>query len=117
MSEETKKAAGILAPSTSTMILVASTSATQAAVDLAAYIGCYVTIFAETSKLYVLFAATSGTADDLDDTATSGATRCMPIPSDQERHFLVPGAQPFLGYKNASGATGTIRVYKSSNRI
>lgn len=112
--EETKKAAGVIAPIPGN-IFVLSTSGTPAALDLSSYAGRWVTLSCQTTEVYIKCDSTSGTADDVDDTATSGNNRALNIPASTSIGFVVDGNYPYLGYKTAS-STGTLRVWVSSAR-
>jgi hypothetical protein len=112
--EEEKKAAGIIAPIPGN-ILVASTSNTGAAIDLSSCVGRFVTVSCQTTEVYIKCDATSATADDVDDTATTGNNRAVNIPAASSVSFIVDGNYPYLGYKTAS-STGTIRIWVSSKR-
>ena len=115
MSEEEKKAAGI-SPPVQGLIFNRATSGTAAALDLSAYVGRFVTVAARTTELFVMCGSTSALADDLDDTATTGANQCFPVPAGTSISFIVSGAYPFLGYKTASAA-GFVVVAVTSARI
>lgn len=116
MSDEiTRKSLNITAPVLGEVLVVSATS-TAAAVNLAAYVGRWVTVQADGTKAYILMAATETTADNLDDTATSGDTRCAVIADGLEKPFVVAAATPWLGYKTASGTSGKVRIHTSSSR-
>jgi hypothetical protein len=116
MSDEiTRKSLNVTAPVLGEVLAIAVTS-TAGAVSLASYVGRWVTLQADGAKVYILMAASSDAADNLDNTATSGDTRCAVISDGLEKSFVVQAGTPYLGYKTASGSTATLRIHTSSTR-
>lgn len=116
MDETTKKAAQVRGPGLGE-VFAKSASSTAGSIDLTAYAGRWISMQAISNDVYVLLAATQTPAEALDDTATSTTTQCWCVPAGTTQSFELDIAKPWLGFKCASGKTGTLRVCTSSDRI
>lgn len=116
MSDEMiRKAAQITGPTLGTTFAVSATS-TGASINLSAYVGQWVTVMADGAKAFILLAPNTTAAAALDNTATSGDTRCQAITDGTDRQFEIQAGNGWLGYKTASGTSGVVRIHVSSKR-